>query len=370
MSATVRILLRLPNWIGDVVMATPALRAIRAGFPDAEIVAVGPAATLPMLAPARWFDHSLPAPRERGLAAHVRFGRALRAEGFAVAFLLPNSFSSALQAFVARIPRRIGYVQSWRGLLLTDRLRTRRIGRLRPIAMSEYYLAMARLAGCPVERTGRHLELPVTEEARARAEASFARRGVAAGESVVALNVGAGFGSSKLWTVEGWAACAAHWAAAGRRVMVLGGPAERPLVDEILAAGAARGASSGMFGATDIPLADLGAHLARCALLVSTDSGVRSMGVAVGVPTVCVMGPTHPAYSEVGVGRYAVVLEKVECWPCHLKVCPIDHRCMRRIEAARVIAAGDDFLAGREPMGGARPWVTRAGEESAHFALA
>ena len=126
---------------------------------------------------------------------------------------------------------------------------------------------------------------------------------------------------------------------------------------------------SGAFGATDIPLADLAAHLAACALLVSTDSGVRSMGVAAGVPVVCVMGPTHPAYSEVGTGRYAVVLEKVECWPCHLKVCPIDHRCMTRIGPERVIAAGDDFLAGREPMGGARPWVTPAGREGARWAL-
>ena len=93
------------------------------------------------------------------------------------------------------------------------------------------------------------------------------------------------------------------------------------------------------------------------------------MGVAAGIPVVCIMGPTHPGYSEVGVGRYFVVLEKVECWPCHLKECPIDHRCMTRIGPERAIAPGEDFLSGEEPMGGARPWVTPPGSEEALWAL-
>jgi len=368
-----RILVRIPNWIGDVVMATPAYRALRRGFPEAEITALGPGGMLPMLAPAGWFDRTIPVPKEKGLGSHLRLGWSLRAARYDIAVLLPNSFSTALQAFVAGIPRRVGYVQSGRAPLLTERLYAPKVGRLRPIPMNEYYLALAARLGCPVEASGRRLELPVTAEASARAQAYLEKRGVAAsGPALVALNVGAGFGSSKLWTLAGWAAVAAHHLGLGRRVMVLGGPPERPLVDEILAAIRAQAGASaeGAFGATDIPLADLAAHLKRCALLVSTDSGVRSMGVAVDVPVVCVLGPTHPGYSEVGVGRYAVVVEKVECWPCHLKTCPIDHRCMTRIAPARVIDAGEDLLAGREPMGGARPWVTLPGREDEKWALA
>ncbi len=360
-----KVLVGLPNWIGDVVMATPALRAIRAGFARDEIVAVGRAPTIPMLEPARWFDRAIPAPGKGGGALRpIRFGRALARERFDVAILLPNSWSSLVEAVAARIPRRIGYGKDGRGLFLTDRLTSVKIGRLRPVPMTDYYLALCAVAGCPVEGTGRELELPSPPEALERAAAWRARNGLAADERPIGFNVGAGFGGSKLWPTPSWAALAEHFLGAGRRVVVFGGPAEEPLVRSIL--GAIR--RPGAIPALDVPLADLCAHMKGLAALVSTDSGLRHIGVAAGIPVVAIMGPTHPNYSEVGCGRYAVLLEKVECWPCHLKECPIDHRCMTRLAPERAIEAVEDFLAGRTPFGGARPWVTRAGEEGAHFA--
>lgn len=358
-----RILIRLPNWLGDVVMATPFLRAVRAGFPRDEVAVLGAPAVFPVLEPARWYDRAIPLGKETGLLRPFRLGRALRAERFDAVFLLPNSWSSLLAAVAAGIPRRIGYAAQGRGFLLTDRLTAPRLGRLRPVPMTDYYLALAALAGCPV--AARKLELPVTPEAAERAAAHHRRLGLAEGDRPVAINPGSAFGGSKRWTVSGWAAVIDHFAAAGRRVLVYGGPADRATIDEVRAA-AARGAEA--IPVTDAPLGDLCAHMRRCAVLLSTDSGGRHFGVAAGIPVVVVMGSTHPAYSEVDAhDNYAVVLEKVECWPCHLRECPIDHRCMTRIAPERVIAAAEELLAGRRPFGGARPWVTRAGEEGARW---
>jgi heptosyltransferase-2 len=178
------------------------------------------------------------------------------------------------------------------------------------------------------------------------------------------LNVGAAYGGSKLWTDAGWAAVADHFLGAGRRVIIFGAPGERPLIDRIIAATT----RPGTIAAADVPLADLCAHMKRCSILITTDSGGRHFGAAAGIPVVVIMGSTHPNYSEIDYDRYVVLLEKVECWPCHLRECPIDHRCMTRITPARVIAAAEAFLAGRHPFHGARPWVTRPGEER-HWAL-
>lgn len=360
-----KVLVRLPNWMGDAIMATPALRALRAGLAGAEIVVMGKGSALPMLEGAPWFDRAIPVPPARGALAPLRAGRALRGERFDLAVILPNSWSSALVAFAAGIPRRLGYANDGRGILLTESLPVRRAGRLRTVGMVDYYLALARLAGCAPEATGtgKHLELPAPPAARERAAAWARARGLGEDERPVALNVGAAYGSSKLWTIAGWAAVADHFLRRGRRVVVYGGPADRPVVDAVLAATPTRGA----LGATDVPLSDLCAHMRRAAILISTDSGGRHFGTAAGIPVVVVMGPTHPGYTDLDYDRYFVFLEKVECWPCHLKECPIDHRCMTRISPERVIAAAEDFLAGRRPLGGARPWVTLPGREHAHW---
>lgn len=361
-----KLLVRLPNWVGDVVMATPALRALRAGFPSPgwEIVLNGKASLLSLLEGAPWFDGALPIEGPAGgavarLLGPFRAGRKLRAEGFEVAVIFPNSWSSALAAWLGRIPRRVGYERDRRSLLLTDVVYLSSGGRLRPVPMVRYYLELCRRLGCPVEKTGGELELPASEAALARADAYLRERGVAAGEGVLALSPGSAYGSAKMWEPEHFAAVAAHFAAKGLRVGIYGGPADRDVVSRIgglvrerLPAGAAP-----PFEATDVPLKDLCAHMKRARALVSNDSGGRHFGVAAGIPVVVVMGSTHPAYTEVDYDRYCVLLERVECWPCHLRECPIDRRCMTRLLPERAIAAVEAYLAGRRPFDGARPWM-------------
>ncbi len=355
-----KVLVRIPNWVGDIIMATPALRALRAGFPGAEIAVLGRAQHLAFLDGAPWFDRMIPIPVKkdgRHPAGPFRTGRSLRGERFDLAVLLPNSWSSAIAAFWARIPRRAGYRNDLRGVLLTDAPKPPRagIGRIRAVSMVKYYLGLARERGCPVdEKTGEHLELPDTPAAAERAAAWCRARGIAPEERVIAFNVGAAYGSSKLWVSSYWAAVADHFLEKGDRVVIYGSPGDARIVDEVVLLVKA---GRKPLVSTDTPLADLAAHMKRASVLIATDSGGRHFGVAVGTPTVAIVGPMSPVYTEVEGARYTVLREPVECAPCHLRECPIDHRCMTRVRPDAAIAAAEAWLAGRVPFGGKKPWL-------------
>lgn len=354
------ILVRIPNWLGDVVQATPTFRAIREAFPSARITAFGKPGLLELLDGSGLFDDTRVVGARGG---PIRDGLALRGAGYAKAVLLPASWSSAIAAFCAGIPERYGYAEDGRGVLLTHRLRSRMWGRLRPVPKVDHYLYLARLLGCEVDPASLPMAIPVQDRAREGAERWLGARGVGAGERIVALSVGAGFGPAKEWLPGRWAEVADHFLAAGARVIVYGAPKDRPAVRAVLT----RCARPGAIEATDVPLLELPAHMARAGVLISTDAGGRHVGIAVGTPTVVIMGSTHPGYSECYAPHYAVLLDRPACWPCHLRRCPIDHRCMTAIQTARVVAAAEAFLAGRRPFGGRRPWATPPGREHPLF---
>jgi heptosyltransferase-2 len=355
----VKILIRLPNWLGDVIMATPALRAMRQSFPHAEITAWSKPAGLSILDGAPWFDHTVRVGEHGG---PLREGLWLRKQGFDQALLLPTSWSSAISAFLSGARQRVGYGEDGRGILLTQSPRVKKLGRLRPIPKVDFYLRLAERLGAD-RSSGLQLELPVSEAALARADAWLRKNDLDPSARNIAFNVGASFGPSKLWPAERWAAVADHFLGAGHRVIVYGGPKDEPAVRAVLGATTRPGAVQ----ATDVALTDLAAHMRRAALLIATDAGGRHVGVAAGTNTVVIMGPNHPGYSESYDDHYVVLLSRPSCWPCHLRVCPIDHRCMRDVEVAEVVRASEAFLGGGHPYQGRRPWVTPAGREHVHF---
>lgn len=320
-------------------MATPALKALRRLEPKPWISVLGRRHLFPILEGSTWFDEKIPlAPRKSPLDP-ISVGKRLRGRGFDTALLLPNSFSSALMAWSAKIPRRVGYRLNWRSFLLTHRVTAKREGLFRASSMVDYYLALAQILGAPVD--DRNLELPELPESAARISAYLRARGVEEGEPLVALNPGAAFGASKLWLPEHFARVGDVFASRGAKVMILAGPGEEPIARKI----------SGLMQSPNIDtsdeiigLSDLGALFRRCSLVVSTDSGPRHFAVAVGALLVVVMGPTHPGYTDVDYDRYRVVLERPPCWPCHLRKCPIDHRCMVQLTPNKVIEAADTLL--------------------------
>jgi heptosyltransferase-2 len=339
-----KILVRAPNWVGDVVMATPALRAIREAFPNARITVVARPSGCAILAGAPWFDALLSYDdrgRDRGWIGFLGLGWLCRREGYDLGILLTNSFGSALQLLVAGPRRRLGYDLEGRGLFLTDKLRPPMRGHKRvPAPMPRYYLDLLQAFGVP--RRGEHLELFVTEADAEEGERFLAERGVEPDDVLVALNPGASYGPSKLWREDRFAEVGEALAERhGAKVLVLCGPGEE---------GIARGIESRL-GGRAIPtsvrplgLGALKAVMRRVDLLVTTDTGPRHFAVAFGKPVVCVMGPTDPLYTACNLERTIVVREPVECSPCMLKVCPIDHRCMERIDSARVVVAAEELL--------------------------
>jgi heptosyltransferase-2 len=332
------ILVRGPNWTGDLIMATPGFRALRAGFPGARITLHLRESQLPLLAGAPWFDAVLPlrSAGEHGFAP-IREGLALRARGrFDLGVCLPDSFSSALLMRVAGVRRVVGYARGGRGLLLHQPVALPAAaapGPRGPMWPRELHvLGLVEAVGCAPRGTA--LELFVTAEEEAEAERALAAAGIAPGEPLAVLAPGASFGPSKLWPAEHFAR-AGDALAAHARVAIVGSPDERALAARV--AGAMRERAADLSGA--IGLGALKAVVRRSRVALCNDAGLRHVAVAFGVPCVVLMGPTSLEKTALNLERVTVLTEDVACRPCYLRECPIDHRCLTRIGPERAVAA-------------------------------
>lgn len=341
MSGPERILVRAPTWVGDAVLATPALRALRAAWPEAEIVVEGRPVLSDLLDGLPHFDAFLPDPG-RGAAALVSRARSLRARRFDLALLLPDSVRSALGPALARVPRRVGYARDpLRRVLLSEALDAPRSGGLRlPIPMTERYLRLTRHLGC-ADR-GDELDLAVDCAAAERVEKDLSRRGVAASDPVLVVTPGAGFGPSKQWPPEHFAAaCDGISRSLGLLPVLAPGPSEIGVAGAVLAH-----AHEPLVCISDPPvgLAELKALVARSRLVLTNDTGPRHVAVALGRPVVVLMGPTDPGHTACHLDRQRVLRQEVECSPCQRPTCPIDHRCLTRLRPEWAVAAARELL--------------------------
>ena len=338
-----RILVRAPTWIGDAVMATPALRALRAAQPRAEIALEGRPAVGALLGGLASFDRFLADPG-RGPRAALARARALRSARFDWAVLLPDSPRAALGPFLARVPRRVGYAREpLRRALLTEALAPpREGGRAHALPMSERYLRITRHLGCPDR--GDRLELAVDPAAAEAVERELARRGAGAQERLLVVAPGAAFGPAKRWPTGHFAAAAELVARRlGLLPVVAPGPGEAGLARAI--AGAMRVHALALVDPTpDLP--QMKALVARAALVLTNDSGPRHLAVALGRPVVVAMGPSDPRTTAQQLERQRVLREPVPCSPCGRRRCPIDHRCLTRLRPERALAAAEELLAG------------------------
>jgi heptosyltransferase-2 len=337
----------LPNWIGDAVMATPALRALREHFRGDRIVGIARPYVAGVLEGANWFDEILLAPADlQGVFATARRLRQLRPN---IAVLLPNSIRSALTAWLGGCRRRAGIARDpVRRLLLTDALEPVRDaqGRSTPSPVIDDYNRVATVTGCP--NPGYHMELFTTPGDEAAADAVWRRAGIAAGREVVCLNPGAAFGSAKHWPTTYFAELASDFARRrGCAVLVLCGPTESELARQI--ASEANHPTVIALSADGMPSPSLGltkAMVRRCDLLVTTDSGPRHFAAAFGRPVVSLFGPTHIAWTETYYPQETHLQKQVDCGPCQLRVCPLDHRCMTQLLPTEVAAAAEELLTG------------------------
>lgn len=308
-----KLLIVMPTWLGDCVMATPTLRALRVLYPDAHISALVRHNIRPILDGLNSVDRLLsvrPRDKRGGKKSGRRrtvvgLGRRLSKGGFDTAVLLPNSFKSAALAAVAGIPRRVGYDRDGRGVLLTDRLIPRRHrGRFLPVSTLDYYLGLARYLGA--DDPGHAMELATRPEADAAAAQKLGDAGFefASGELLL-INPGAQK-PMKRWPAERFGklidAAAERY---GLTPAVTGSPAEREVLDAVSAA-----ASTPVI---DLPKLGMDLHLLksvvkRSRLMVTNDTGPRHIAAAFGTPVVTLFGPTTPEWTQIGFEDEAQVM--------------------------------------------------------------
>ncbi len=331
------LLIVAPNWLGDAVMALPAVADLRRHEPDAHITvaARGAVAALFRLVPG--VDAVVTLPGKGGLRA-VRTWRdevaALTRQHFDRAVLFPNSFASALITRRAGVRERYGFATDGRSRLLTRAVpRPKSYGH-----QAEYYQALTSALGAP---TGPPFaEVNVDDAARSGARSALQAAGIDADEPFVAFAPGAAYGRAKQWLPERYAELATRLTREhGVPSVLVGSAADNAVCVDI--GRRARGARiANLAGATDVPA--LAGTLAAATAVVANDSGAMHVAAAVGAPVVAVFGATNerrtsPLTRGPDAPIPAIVTNHVWCRPCMLRECPIDHRCMRGISAETVL---------------------------------
>jgi heptosyltransferase-2 len=327
----------MPNWIGDAVMATPALRAIRAAFPDAHMAIVANPMVAELFAFHPDCDQVIRFDKRSGhggAGGFWRFCHALRRERFALAILLQNAFEAAAMAMLAGIPRRAGYRTDGRGLLLSSGVTA--VDKKHGLHHVDYYLHMLHQLG--IDSGDRRLRLAVTAE-----EQAAANERLGAGDWV-AVNPGASYGAAKRWIPERFAAVADGLAGEfGVRIVLTGGPGEAEIGRDIERA--MKVPPVNLIGLTSVR--ELMAVLAQCRLVVTNDSGPMHIAAAFGVPLVAVFGPTDHTTTSPLADNCRIVRSAADCAPCMLRECPTDHHCMIDVTAGMVLDAARELLRGR-----------------------
>ena len=331
----------LPNWIGDCVMATPTLRAIRARYPRPHhIVGVMRPYVADVLAGTDWLDEQIFFNR-RSPDPTLRFTSVvsqLRASRLDAVVLLTNSLSSAWLAWRGGVKERIGYARNGRSLLLTQRLRASKEGRRwKPTSAVDYYLELAYALDCPLEP--RQLQLETNDDDERAADALWRKYGLGFDQGVAVLSTGGAYGAAKRWPDESFAKLARRIASEfNYAVLVICGPAER----DAAAAIAKHANHPRVFSLAEEQLS-IGlskACVRRSQVMVATDSGPRHFAAAFGVPSVALFGPTDPRWSINYHAGESRVFESLPCGPCQQRVCPLGHHdCMRGLHVDRVFNA-------------------------------
>jgi heptosyltransferase-2 len=334
----------LPNWIGDVVMSTPTLRALRkyVGI-EGRVVGVMRPYVAEVLAGNAWIDQSLCYQKgPAGSTANVV--RQLRNARLDAVVLLTNSLRTAWMAWRSGTPRRIGYARDGRGWLLTTKLyEPRERGRWSPLPQIDSYLNLAYALGCEWEPP--RLELATTADDEALADDVWRQLGLT-GQQVAMLNTGGAFGAAKDWPAEHFSSLAQRIVQTlGMHVLVNCGPNERDTAREI----ARQAGDPRVVSLADQPQLPIGltkACIRRAQLLVTTDSGPRFFGVAFGVPTVTLFGPTSTRWTRTHSALETSVSLGLQCQPCMARTCPLGHhRCMRDLSVEMVLARVGEQLA-------------------------
>ncbi|MBW1917410.1 MAG: lipopolysaccharide heptosyltransferase II [Deltaproteobacteria bacterium] len=336
-----RLLVRATNWVGDAVLILPAICRLRELFPQAHLAVLAvprvapvfqghPAISEIILSPS-----SAPAPDNPGRWPLLK---KLRARRFELALLFPNSFESALVAWAAGIPHRLGYNTDYRTPLLTTIIRSPE--KLAHLHQVYRHLGLLRAFGNQVPTALPALYLDDQDLAQARD--LMAQKCLEPAQLIIGISPGAAYGSAKQWLPERFAAVAEQLQKEfDARIVLLGGPGDAEVAGRIVER--MRHPAVNLVGQTDLRTAM--AVIKHLALLITNDSGLMHVAAALRVPLVALFGSTDSDSTGPFTPLATVLRHPVPCSPCLERECPTDHRCMELITAAEVVAAARDWLA-------------------------
>ena len=340
-----RLVILSPNWLGDAVMALPAIADVRRAAPDASITVAARAAIAPLFELVPDVDHTVVLSKPPAIHDVMRwpvFGAELAREQFDTALLFPNSMHAAMLVARAGIPERWGYRTGWRGSLLTRAIR-------RPTGLHQVasYQALVQALGFTNGASEPRVRVP--QQARARASRLLEESGWSPHVPLVALAPGAAYGGAKRWPPEDFGELASALAGDGVGCVMVGGAADTATAAAVVRAFGSRSAASltdarlhDLVGRTD--LSTLAGVLALCRTIVTNDSGAMHLAAAVGLGVTAVFGPTDDTATRPLGAAHRILTHPVWCRPCMLRECPLDHQCMRGIGVPAVLESARRVL--------------------------
>ena len=336
-----KILVRGTNWIGDAVMTIPALRELRRIFSDAEITLHTRGWAKGIFSNAEFIDDILTI--DESLTIFEQ-GKILREREFDLAILFTNSFQTALVAKFGKIKKRFGYANEGRSFLLTNSVK-------KPSWKDErhevfYYLNLIaevekKFFGTEtVLQNEPQFDLEISDERRKNARQILVENNIDLSKKTIALGVGSTNSRAKRWSAENYAELNDKLQnVIGANVILVGAENELDVSNEVFA----KSKLKPMILTGKTSLAEAVGILSEIDLLVSNDMGLAHVASAVNTKTLVIFGPTNPKTTR--PWNAEVIRRKdVECSPCMLRDCPIDHRCMTRISADEVFEKAKNLL--------------------------
>ena len=318
-----KIVVRMPNWLGDLVMSTPVLKVLRKRYPEAHITAMCQASVADVLIANPHTDEVWSYDKPRGMGEKRKIIKEIKKRKFDIGVLLTNSISSAWWFFRGNVKKRIGFANDFRSILLTDAVAF-------PKDRKSQHLVLTYLSLLVEQAQEQAPELFVSEEEKESAKKILQDHGLQEGQKIIGISPGAAFGTAKRWFPDRFREVAKKFAEQDNvKVVCFGHKSEVDLAKTICQSSEI----INLVGKTS--LRQLLALISVCDVFLANDSGPMHIAAALGTPLVAIFGPTDAKISR-PYKHGEVVYKDVSCAPCHKRTCSSDHRCMREISVDEI----------------------------------
>ena len=332
-----KIIVRAPNWIGDSVLALPAIQSLSQNIPESQVWVAAKEWVQGIFVSHDFIKGTIPLPDADSFKHLKESANKIKTYDFDAGVLFTNSFASALHFYLAKIPERWGYSRDGRGFLLTRRISARKLKN--SCHQADYYTKLISRLG--YEAAPPTLFLPLTQEEKKEARERLLSLGVDLKRPLIIINPGASYGPAKRWPAERFAELGSLLQDQNKATVLITGSRNEEEVAESISSLMTK-IPINLTGQT--PLRTLAALISQSNLFITNDSGPMHMANALKTPVIVVFGPTDPSVSGPYQEPALVIKKDVPCWPCSYRDCPFDHRCMRNISAEEVYKACQGFL--------------------------